>query len=177
MDDRIQNPSESGCSLGVMDSLQCYANVMLCLGNKSTFSSHQHGAAVLVQTQNFLPEMKSLQHQNNQEATSLSHCIAKKEIIPHWQPIVTIWLISILCATRTILNREQHKSAKHTVWSALSASTPQLEASQQRAFSFRLSSSQASLFPMFQGSLKTENIWSLLDLKRFLLAAVSLLHL
>lgn len=104
--------------------------------------------AALVQKQDFPPAMKSPQHQNNQEAASLSHCIAKREIISHQQSIVTARLISIFCATRTILNREQHRDAKQTVWSALSASTPQLQASQHTAFLFRLSSSQASMFPI-----------------------------
>lgn len=66
--------------------------------------------AALVHKSYFLPEMKSLQHQNNQEAASLSHSIAKKEIIPHQQPTVTARLTSIFGATRTILNREECKT-------------------------------------------------------------------
>lgn len=123
--------------------------------------------SALVQKQDFLPEMKSLQHQNNQEAASLSHCIAK-EIISHEQPIVTAKLFSIFCA-RTILNREQHWNAKQIVLSVLSASTPQLHPSQHTAFSFKLSSSQASMFPIFPPRPKISGFsWTWKDFFSFL---------
>lgn len=103
--------------------------------------------AALVQKQDFLPEMKSLQHQNNQEVTSLSYCIAKKEIISHQQPTVTARLLSIFSATRTILNREQHRNATQRCQHYQPPLHNYMLLNIQ-LFLFRLSSSQASMLPI-----------------------------
>lgn len=133
--------------------------------------------AALEQKQDFLPEMKSLQHQNNQEVAPLSHWIAKKG--NHIPPTayITAGLIGIFCATRAILNTEQHRNAKQ----CCQHYQPPLH--NYMLLNIQLFCRDCHLprppcFP-FQGSLKTENIWILLDMKRFLplLAAVSLLHL